>query len=402
MQDASSRHGRSARRAFALALALSAVLCAPALAVSPASPAVVAVGGEGLQQAPAPPQPGGVCLVDTGVDVDPGTAPILLGRTTVVGGDPGDEAGIVNPPVDGHPDDHGTFMALVAAAPDNGWGTPGLAPTSVRVYSVKVTPAGTLSVSIGDLVNGINECVSLSQSGVPLNTISISLAGGPGKPIPALVQAVDGAESAGLGVVAAAGNQPGQLSWPANVPGVLAVGASDDSDGSICSFSPAPPLAAVIAPGCAGGAGAETGVFVPAPDDGTEMTIGGTSLATPLVAATLAAMRAYDSGLSAAQAQACLLQAGVRLNVAGAFAECGMTLPQPVQPATPSSGGAGSVGQVVIPGFQEPRSAVATHSKPKPKPKKKKKKKTKPKKHKSVAKPSSKGKAKPKPKSKKP
>jgi Subtilase family len=323
--------GGRRRRTGALALALACALACAVPAVAGANDAVDGANGDALQQAAPPPAPAAMCLVDTGVDLDPGTTPIVIGRDTVVGGSVGDEAGVVNPPVDGHPQDHGTFTALLAAAPDNGWGAPGLAPAAVRIWSVKVAPPDSLSIDPSAIVTAVERCVSLARSGVPIRTISISLAAKP--PVYAgFSGALADAKAANLNVVVAAGNNPGVLGWPADVPGVIAVGADDAGDGSTCSFSPASALVTVLAPGCDSQFG---GMQVPAPDDGTPMLLTGTSLATPLVAAALTALRAYAPEVSAAQAASCLTRAGGKLDVTAVFNACGVSIPLPGAPGDP-------------------------------------------------------------------
>src|ERR1700730_1047448 len=81
-----------------------------------------------LQYAPAPPIPGVICLVDSGVDPTPDTTPILAGSYALSPNtNTNDELAALNPPLPGgHPDGHGTYMAMIAAAPANGWGMVGL------------------------------------------------------------------------------------------------------------------------------------------------------------------------------------------------------------------------------------------------------------------------------------
>jgi hypothetical protein len=334
---------RVGARALALACALTGVLAPCAFA----GDAVEGANGIALQQAAPPPAPAAMCLVDTGLDLNPGTTPVVIGRDTVVGGSLGDEAGVVNPPTDGHPQDHGTFVALLAAAPDNGWGFPGLAPAAVRIWSVKVAPPGSLSIDPNAVVAGVERCVDVARSGVPIRTISISLAAKP--PIYTdFAGALADAKAADLNVVVAGGNTPGALAWPANEPGVIAVGADDASDGGTCSFSPGLPRVSVLAPGCDSQFGG--GIQVPAPDDGTPMLLSGTSLATPLVAATLTALRAYAPSLSAPQAAACLSRAGTRLDADAVFNACGVSLPVGPSSSDPRINILGSAG----PGTSDP------------------------------------------------
>src|ERR1700731_329801 len=69
-------------------------------------------GGAFLPYAPAPAQLGGLCLVDTGVNVNPDTEGVVVDRTAIDGGSGNDVS----------PSTHGTVLAMMAAAPANGWG----------------------------------------------------------------------------------------------------------------------------------------------------------------------------------------------------------------------------------------------------------------------------------------
>ena len=72
----------------------------------------VADRGRWLPFVPAPPQPGGICMIDSGVEINPDTQPEVIAREALDGGDPGDVS----------PIKHGTLMAMEASAPANGWG----------------------------------------------------------------------------------------------------------------------------------------------------------------------------------------------------------------------------------------------------------------------------------------
>ncbi len=103
----------------------------------------VAADAQFLEYAPPPAQPGVVCLVDSGVDPNPDTTAALVGAEAE-GANWGTGDGLAQtlPLVEGHPAGHGTEMAMLMAAPENGWGMVGIAPTSVRVYSIRVVPPG--------------------------------------------------------------------------------------------------------------------------------------------------------------------------------------------------------------------------------------------------------------------
>jgi hypothetical protein len=132
-----------------------------------------------LQYAPAPAVPGVICLVDSGVDPNPDTTPILAGSYALSSDtNTEDELAALNPPLPGgHPDGHGTYMAMIAAAPANGWGMVGLAPTSVRVYNVKALAAGQTTFGFAEYALAIYHCQALSSS-IPVTVVNLSLGSG--------------------------------------------------------------------------------------------------------------------------------------------------------------------------------------------------------------------------------
>ncbi len=92
--------------AIAAALALAAATpTSPAQAQELALTAqAVAAHAEFLTQAPPPPVQGVLCLVDSGVDLNPDTEPNLIGRESVFDGTVDDVT----------PYHHGTYVAMVA------------------------------------------------------------------------------------------------------------------------------------------------------------------------------------------------------------------------------------------------------------------------------------------------
>jgi subtilisin family serine protease len=96
---------------------------------------------------PAPTTPAAVCIVDTGVDLNPDTTNVIA-RLAVDGGDPGDVDTI------GH---HGTLMSMIASAPYNGFGMVGAAP-SVKVVSVRAKLPGENGFYFSDVLKGIRIC----------------------------------------------------------------------------------------------------------------------------------------------------------------------------------------------------------------------------------------------------
>lgn len=300
----------------------------------PGAPTVQARAADAtwLAYTPPPVAPGIVCMVDSGVDPNPDTeAAVIGGQALAPETGTNDEIARLGPRVQpgDHPDGHGTVMAMVMAAPRNGWGMVGLAPTSVRVYNMKAVPRGAVTFPFAYYAVGIEECRQLHGSRLStLNVINLSL-GGTSEPAGAELAVfqryVASAHESGLVLVAAAGNAGGPILYPAADAGVLAVAAGDaaGSPGSLCSFASRGEGLGLVAPGCDSMTG---GLEVAFEDDGTPAVGSGSSQASALVAATLASMRAYDPLLTWSQAEACVA-GGARdgsLDVRGAFDACGL------------------------------------------------------------------------------
>lgn len=289
------------------------------------------------EYAPPPPTPGVLCLVDSGVDQNPDTSPILAGNYALSPDtDTGDELAALNPPLPGgHPDGHGTYMAMLAAAPVNSWGMVGIAPTSVRVYNLKALAVGHTTFDFSEYATAIYRCQALSSS-LPITVVNLSLGSGTqptGSELETLENYVSSANAHGLSVVAAAGNEDSEIQAPASVPGVLAIGASDASPaslGDVCAFSNDGTGLSLLAPGCGshtGPNGEESGIEIAFSDDGSPAWAEGTSEAADIVSAAEVSMRAYAPTLTLAQAQDCITSTatnGVNLNVAAAFSACGL------------------------------------------------------------------------------
>jgi hypothetical protein len=290
-----------------------------------------------LQYAPAPPVPGVICLVDSGVDPNPDTTPILVGSHALSPNtNTEDELATLNPPLPGgHPDGHGTYMAMLAAAPANGWGMVGLAPTSVRVYNLKALAAGQTTFSFPEYASAIQYCQDLATT-MPVSVVNLSLGSGTqpsGAELEVLQNYVQAANARGLSVIAAAGNEAGPVQAPADLPGVLGVGASDANPanpGVMCSFSNRGTGLALFAPGCGTQTepdGGGNGIEIAFADDGEPAWANGTSYSGEIVSTAEASMRAYSPTLTYSQAQGCImstLTSAGNLNVAAAFNACGL------------------------------------------------------------------------------
>ena len=283
-----------------------------------------------LQYAPAPATPGIVCLLDSGVNPSPDTTPVLAGSYALSPDtNTEDEVAALSPRLaGGHPDGHGTYMAMIAAAPANGWGMVGIAPTSVRIYNLKALAAGQTTFGFAEYAAAISRCQALSSS-MPITVVNLSLGSGSqptGSELATLENYIQSANAHSLSIVAAAGNEGAAVQAPASLPGVLGVGASDASPtslGTLCPFSNRGVGLGVLAAGCDSQSG---GIEVAFSDDGEPARAEGTSESTVEVSAAEASIRAYSPTIGAAQAQGCITSTlnNGNLDVKAAFDACGL------------------------------------------------------------------------------
>jgi len=271
--------------------------------------------GTWLAFAPPPPQPGGICMIDSGAEITPDTQSELIAREALDGGDPGDTS----------PIKHGTLMAMEAAAPANGWGMIGAAPTAVRIVSIRAEST-TDALTIGAYKQAILSCEDTAQQhpadNLKVISMSIGFQNAPSAAqLTELEDAAATANKAGLNLVAAAGDESSPaLSYPAAVPPILAIGASG-ANRAPCSFSNGGQAVALLAPGC--------DLEEANPLTGAPLSeYAGTSQATAITAAVLAALRAYQPQLGASQAEQLLTStaraAGGSLNVTSLFQAAGL------------------------------------------------------------------------------
>ncbi|NQZ11466.1 MAG: S8 family serine peptidase, partial [Algicola sp.] len=128
-------------------------------------------------------------------------------------------------------DSHGTHLAGIIAAMDNGIGVKGIAP-SISMHIVKVFDAAGWAYS-SDLTAAIDEC---SDAGA--NILSMSFGGKRVSPIEKI--AIERFVSQGGLAIAAAGNEGGNARYyPAGYRAVMMVGAND-ADKQVASFSQHP------------------------------------------------------------------------------------------------------------------------------------------------------------------
>lgn len=268
--------------------------------------------GAFLAYAPPPAQLAGLCLVDTGVNLNPDTEGVVVERTALDGGSGGD----VSPTL------HGTVLAMMAGAPANGWGMVGTAPHAIQIVSVRILEPGRTTFPYSAYAAGITECLELEHK-YNIRVVNLSLGTSEGRSAEAtelVGNAVERAINNGIAVVAASGNDDGgPVEYPAAYPGVLSVGATDTQGGGFCAFSNRGEGLRLLAPGC--------------DLDGAEPTSGtpnynywqGTSEASVIAAAALDALDSYQPGLSPEVGEKDLTEAdsGV-LNIAQTFRNAGL------------------------------------------------------------------------------
>jgi hypothetical protein len=301
----------------------------------------VADNGAFLPYAPVPAQLASMCLVDTGVNLNPDTEGVVVERTALDGGSGGDVSATL----------HGTVLAMMAGAPANGWGMVGTAPHSIQIVSVRILEPDQTTFPFSAYATGIDACLRVrSHFNIRVINLSLGTSETPsGRDYEMLGNAIQEASDYGVAVVAAAGNDDGgPVEYPAAYPGVLSVGATDTQGGGFCSFSNRGEGLRLLAPGC--------------DLDGAEPTSGapnynywqGTSEASVIAAAALDALYSYQPSLSPEAGEKDLTEAdnGV-LDIAQTFRNAGLgsvvSAGEAAEPGAPTSSTAGSSPQPVAP-----------------------------------------------------
>lgn len=174
---------------------------------------------------------------------------------------------------------HGSSVAGIIAAEDNGEGITGIAPEA-ELYSAKVFDSENRS-TVSRIIDAIYWAIENK-----VNIINMSF--GTVKDSSALHQAVQDAKANGILMVAAAGNG-NQIEYPAAYEEVMAVG-SVNAEGEVSKISAKGNELEIVAPGeqiCS------TGAF------GGVVTAGGTSMSAPHIAGVAAKLWGKDRSVSA-------------------------------------------------------------------------------------------------------
>lgn len=288
-------------RLRSLTLAGLGALCA----LSPASSALAndstytrqasAINAEFLRDLPTPEDGGAaICIVDTGVTVTPDLEDAVIARYALDGGSVDDLSST----------GHGTRVAQAAVGAVNGWGSAGIWPGG-KVISVRATTSDDYDSFRSDrYIPAILACSEAADDlDVPLATINLSLGelDTSSAEFSALEERITYTRNTiGSSVVASAGNDANTttVNYPARFEDAIAVGASDTTDGSFCSFSNRGDGLDISAPGCNLDVADASGLLVDTRS---------TSQAAPVVSAVLAALRSYAPELSVEEAETLLL-----------------------------------------------------------------------------------------------
>lgn len=173
-----------------------------------------------------------VGIVDTGVNMShPDLCENIKGRFDAISETEGT----------GDDNGHGTHVAGIIAALDNGFGVVGVAPEA-DIYAVKSFDSKGKGLA-SDIIQGIEWCIDQ-------NVHIINMSFGTTESSKALELAISRAAEEGILLVAASGNTGGQNSvlYPARDPHVVAVAASTQTD-EIAAFSSSGPEVDITGPG---------------------------------------------------------------------------------------------------------------------------------------------------------
>ncbi|MFJ8263799.1 S8 family peptidase [Rummeliibacillus sp. NPDC094406] len=248
-----------------------------------------------------------VAVIDTGIDRN---HPELKGSVVK-------STNIINPMNTTTPDTHGTHVAgIIAGKKDNGIGGYGLDPAA-KILSLDVFDGGFWTFDY-TIANAILEAVDEGA-----DVINMSLGGS--VPSEVLQEAIDKAISKGVIVVAAAGNEASDMAvYPAKYEGVISVG-SINKEKKLSDYSSYGPSTDVVAPG-----EDVYSSFYDLQKGSTFTKLSGTSMASPVVAGTVALLLSKHPNLKPAEVEYILEKTATDLGEKGFDNRYGSGLINPV------------------------------------------------------------------------
>jgi len=224
-----------------------------------------------------------IAILDSGIALHPDLQ--IAGGTSVISDNYSDTHG------------HGTAVAGVLSAIINDEGLVGVAPEA-NIYAVKITdgPTGMISDALAGLDWAISNNMSLVSMSFGFNEYS-----------PAFASAVQQAYTNGALLVAAAGNENGEIDFPARYDLVIAVGSVDSNLERASSSNYGPELD-LMAPG--------DEINTTSLNSGYSI-LSGTSLAVPHVAGIAALIKSANQTLTNTQIRNILRNVGQDLGEPG-------------------------------------------------------------------------------------
>ncbi|MGG0657276.1 S8 family peptidase [Rummeliibacillus pycnus] len=248
-----------------------------------------------------------VAVIDTGIDHNhPELKDSIIKRTN-----------IINPMNPTTPDTHGTHVAgIIAGKKDNGIGGYGLDPAA-KILSLDVFNGDFWTFDY-TIANAILKAVDEGA-----DVINMSLGGS--LPSDVLKEAIDKAISKGVVVVAAAGNEASDMAvYPAKYEGVISVG-SINKEKKLSYYSSYGPSTDVVAPG-----EDVYSSFYDLQKGSTFTKLSGTSMASPVVAGTVALLLSKHPNLKPAEVEYILEKTATDLGEKGFDNKYGSGLINPV------------------------------------------------------------------------
>jgi len=246
-----------------------------------------------------------IAIIDTGINLSHPDLYVFKNKSFVPGAKTGNDD-----------NGHGSHVAGIAAARDNGNGVVGMAP-GARLWAVKVLDRSG-SGSLSNVIKGID---FVTANYGEIDVVNMSL--GCECISPSMTEAITNSVKQGITYVVAAGNSAKDASTfsPANHPDVITVSAIVDTDGkgghlgpttsygdddTFASFSNYGSTVDMAAPGVK---------IYSTYKNGGYATMSGTSMASPHVAGAAAIYKAANPGATPAQVESALQTLGITSGV---------------------------------------------------------------------------------------